>query len=94
MADAQTFTKPAEIAGIQEANTAVLPSGMPLNELLLRSGQLQYAHAEAKKQAQEKAIQDHLKMFDVDTVGVWNEGIQGIEDYKQAGLKKFYNTDF
>lgn len=94
MADAQTFTKPAEIAGIPEANTAVLPSGMPLNDLLMRAGQFHFAHAEAKKQAQEKAIQDHLKMFDLNTAGVWNEGIQGIEDYKQEGLKKFYNTEF
>ena len=94
MADAQTFTKPAEIAGIQEANTAVLPSGMPLNELLLRSSQIKWAHDEAAKQREEKQMADNMAMFDFNTVGVWDKDLAAINKLKDDGIKKFGDVNF
>lgn len=94
MADPQGFTKPAEIAGIQEANTAVLPSGMPLNDLLLRSSQVKWAHDEAAKQREEKQMADNLAMFDFNTVGVWNKDVDAINKMKDDGIKKFGDVNF
>lgn len=94
MADAQTFTKPAEIAGIPEANTAVLPSGMPLNELLLRSSQVKWAHDEAAKQREEKQMADNMAMFDFNTVGVWDKDLDAINKIKDDGIKKFGDVNF
>lgn len=94
MADPQGFTKPAEIAGIQEANTAVLPSGMPLNDLLLRSSQLKWAHDEAAKQREEKQMADNLAMFDFNTVGVWDKDLVAINKMKDDGIKKFGDVNF
>jgi hypothetical protein len=94
MGEAQAFTKPAEIAGIQEANTAVLPSGMPLNDLLLQAGQLNYAHKEAARQRDQKQLQDNVKMFDFNTVGVWDRDIDAINKMKDDGIKKFGDVNF
>ena len=94
MADAQTFTKPAEIAGIQEANTAILPSALPLNELLLRSSQIKWAHDEAAKQREEKKLADNLAMFDFNTVGVWDKDLAAINKLKDDGIKKFGDVNF
>jgi hypothetical protein len=91
---AQDFTKPAEIAGIQEANTAILPSGQPLNELLLRSSQVKWAHDEAAKQREEKQMADNLAMFDFDTVGVWDKDLAAINKLKDDGIKKFGDVNF
>ena len=94
MADAQTFTKPAEIAGIQEANTAVLPSGMPLNELLLRSSQIKWAHDEAAKQREEKQMADNMAMFDFNTVGVWDKDVDAINKLISDGINKFGTVEY
>ena len=85
---------PTEPTLQQEAFTAVLPTTENLNKDIMAASLKRLAMNEAEKQRQQKAIDDHIKMFDFDTVGVWDEGFDGIMEFKDEGLKKFANPEF
>lgn len=77
----------------QEAFTAVLPTTENLNKDIMQASLTRHAMNEAEKQRQQKTIDDHIKMFDFDTVGVWDEGFDGIMEYKDEGMKKLFTPE-
>ena len=82
------FTKPAEIAGIQEANTYVYPESN-LNNQLLQATQLRYAHKQAAIDREQKKQAEINKNFDFNTSEVWQQDIPEINDDIKAFTNKY-----
>lgn len=75
------LTPPAEIAQIQEANTAVLPSSDQLNDQFLRAGAMRYGMNQAKHIQDQKDIEAKLSQLDINSADVWD--VDQPEIYKQ-----------